>query len=122
MEYLPPIGLKLEEWSSQRVRAGEVAFKRGRTTGLTMGEFSAINPAVQLEGKVFSAWQIVGEDGHEFCRQEDSGSFVIDSEGKWCALLFAAPYPSFSGDGFVLPVDDLIDDIERLTGGKVSLP
>ena len=120
--YAPPTSLKLEEWSSERVRGGERVYKRGRTTGLTCGTFNAINPAVNLSGKVCSAWEVVGTGKREFCQKGDSGSFVIDSHGKWCALLFAAPYTSFSGDGYVLPASDLIADIEHLTGGTVSLP
>jgi hypothetical protein len=65
--YSPPVGLKLKEWSSERVRGGEQAFKRGRTTGLTRGKFNA---AVQLGKKVCSAWEIVGKVGHEFVSGE----------------------------------------------------
>jgi Peptidase family S64 len=121
MPYNPPDGLKLEGWSSKNVRKGQHAYKSGRTTGLTHGTFNAIDPAIQLDGKICSAWHIVGTVEHSFCQPGDSGSFIIDPEGNWCALLFAAPF-SFSGDGFVLPVDDLIADIEQLTGGTVSLP
>jgi hypothetical protein len=120
--YFPPATLKLEEWSSKRVRRGERVYKRGRTTGLTCGTLSAINPAVKLGGKICSAWEVVGTVGHEFCDLGDSGSFILDSEGKWCALLFAAPTKSFVGLAYVLPVDDLIADIEHITGGIVSLP
>jgi hypothetical protein len=119
---LPPDSLKLEEWSTERVRGEERVFKRGRTTGLTSGKFGGINPRVNLRGKVCSAWQVIGKTGKLFCQPGDSGSFIIDSEGKWCGLLFAAPYASITGDAFVLPVDKLIADIEDLTGGSVSLP
>ena len=122
MPYFPPLSLKLEEWSSERVRGGERVYKRGRTTGLTCGTFSAINPAVNLDGKICSAWEVEGNAGREFCEPGDSGSFIIDSEGRWCALLFAAPSRSLLGIAYVLPVDDLIADIEHITGGTVSLP
>jgi hypothetical protein len=121
-DYFPPDSLKLETWSTERVYGEERVLKRGRTTGLTSGTFNSINPAVQLSGKVCSAWQVVGKTDRFFCEPGDSGSFIIDSEGRWCGLLFAAPYPSTKGDAFVLPVDKLIEDIEGLTGGSVSLP
>jgi hypothetical protein len=60
--------------------------------------------------------------GREFCDLGDSGSFIIDSQGKWCALLIGSPSQSYVGVGYVLPVDTLIADIEHLTGGIVSLP
>ncbi|KAH0565173.1 hypothetical protein GP486_001437 [Trichoglossum hirsutum] len=113
--------MKLEEWSSENVKAGEVVFKRGRTTGLTIGQFNSINPRVHLDGKICSAWQVVGQRGKPFCRKGDSGSFVIDSVGRWCALIFASPYEDI-GDAYVLPVDILVADIESTTGGTVSLP
>ncbi|KAI9781050.1 MAG: hypothetical protein M1839_006325 [Geoglossum umbratile] len=112
---------KLEEWSSENVKADEVVFKRGRMTGLTIGKLSSINPRVQLDGKICSAWQVVGPRGKPFCKKGDSGSFVMDSVGRWCALLFASPYDD-SGDAYVLPVDILIADIESMTGGTVFLP
>ncbi|KAI9758856.1 MAG: hypothetical protein M1840_003743 [Geoglossum simile] len=114
-------GTKLEEWSTEMVKGGEVVFKRGRTTGLTIGAFSGINPAIQLNGKTFSAWQVAGQRGKEFCRKGDSGSFIVDSRGRWCALLFASPYNN-TGDAYVIPVDILIEDIQSMTGGTVSLP
>jgi hypothetical protein len=104
------------------MRAGELVIKRGRTTGLTVGTVNAIEPAVNLGGKTCSAWHIVGKVGNWFCRPGDSGSFVLDTEGRWCALLFATPFKSVSGDAYVLPVGDLIADIEYLTGGTISLP
>ena len=112
---------KLVVWSAERVRKGGKVYKRGRTTGLTCGEFSHINPRVNLDGKVVAAWQVVGFGENDFCRPGDSGSFIIDSEGQWCALLFACPY-THRGDAYVLPVDQLIEDIEYITGGTVSLP
>jgi hypothetical protein len=111
----------LEKWHSEDMKAGGVVFKRGRTTGLTIGKFSSINPRVNLDGKICSAWQVVGQRGKPFCRKGDPGSFVIDSVGRWCALLFASPYGD-TGDAYVLPVHTLIEDIESMTGGKVSLP
>ena len=120
--YIPPDSGKLEEWSVERVRKGEMVYKKGRTTGLTSGKFNHIDPKVKLGGKICSAWQVVGKADELFCRPGDSGSFILDSEGNWCGLLFAAPYRSDSGDGFVIPVDVLIADIQRLTGGTVSLP
>ncbi|KAI9778204.1 MAG: hypothetical protein M1839_008321 [Geoglossum umbratile] len=81
----------------------------------------AINPRVQLDRKICSAWQVVGQHGKPFCKKGDSGSFIIDSVGRWCAMLFASPYED-AGDAYVLPVDILIADIENMTGGTVSFP
>jgi hypothetical protein len=88
---------------------------------LTRGVFSCIDPKVNFGGKICSALQVVGTGKDPFCQHGDSGSFIIDSEGQWCALLFASPY-SRTGDAFVLPVDQLIEDIEHITGGTVTWP
>jgi hypothetical protein len=63
----------------------------------------------------------------DFYRAGDSGSFVLDHEGHLVGLLFAGNEPrKFYGDGgghgYVIPIGDIIDDIEACIGAKVSLP
>ena len=81
-------------------------------TGLTVGKFSHINPVVKLNGKICSAWQVVSLSKKDFCESGDSGSFIIDFNGRWRGLLFASPYTE-RGDAFVVPIDTLIEDIDR---------
>jgi hypothetical protein len=57
-----------------------------------------------------------------FCKPGNSGAFVLDEEGRCCGLLSACPLISYAGDGFALSIRELIEDIESLTGGRVSLP
>ncbi|OJD12425.1 hypothetical protein AJ78_06976 [Emergomyces pasteurianus Ep9510] len=101
---------------------GAVVFKHGRTTGLTQGTFNYVDSAVNFNGRKVSAWHVIGTHNVPFCDSGDSGSWLIDENGKWVGLLFACPFPSFTGDGYVIPVLELIEDIEALVGGKVELP
>ncbi|GAD94396.1 predicted protein [Paecilomyces variotii No. 5] len=101
---------------------GTEVFKRGRTTGLTQGTLSHIDCAVNINGRVMSAWQVIGSFNNPFSDKGDSGSWVINAEGKWVGLLFACPFPSCTGDGYVMPVSELVKDIETLVGGEVVSP
>ena len=69
----------------------------------------------------------LGGDAHHFSSRGDSGSFVFDADGKLAGLLFAGSEPDFGqgadlSHGYVIPIGAVIDDIEAMTGGKVSLP
>ncbi|OAX81774.1 hypothetical protein ACJ72_03886 [Emergomyces africanus] len=101
---------------------GATVFKRGRTTGLTRGTLNYVDSAVNFNGRKVSAWHAIGTHNVPFCDSGDSGSWLIDENGKWVGLLFACPFSSFTGDGYVIPVLELIKDIEALVGGRVELP
>jgi hypothetical protein len=81
-----------------------------------------ILPAVNVEGKIMDSWHIFDVSWRRFCEPGDSAVFVVDEEGRWCGLLFACPLVSYAGDGFALPAKELIEDIEPLMSGRVSIP
>ncbi|OJD11450.1 hypothetical protein ACJ73_09535 [Blastomyces percursus] len=111
---------KVEEYGP--CEKGVEVFKRGRTTGLTHGTLSHVDCAVNFNGRAMFAWQVIGAFNKPFCDEGDSGSWVIDREGKWIGLLFACPFPSYTGDGYVIPILELMKDIETLVDGIVVLP
>ena len=65
---------------------------------------------------------MIGSARQSFCEPGDSGAFIIDVKGKWCGVLFAYPSVSISGDGYAMSAEELVEDVEKLTGGQVSLP
>lgn len=78
-------------------------------------------------GKVWSAYDIVSANSKDFSMGGDSGSFVLDSDGQLAGLLFAGSEPLVGHEadlrhGYVIPIGSVIDNIEAMTGGKVSLP
>ncbi|EEH09296.1 predicted protein [Histoplasma capsulatum G186AR] len=101
---------------------GAIVFKSGRTTGLTSGTLSHVDTTVNFNGRTVSAWHVIGINNVPFCDSGDSGSWLIDENGKWVGLLFACPFPSYTGDGYAIPALELIKDIEALVGGRVEIP
>ncbi|EER43930.1 conserved hypothetical protein [Histoplasma capsulatum H143] len=100
---------------------GAIVFERGRTTGLTPGTLSHVDTTVNFNGRTVSAWLVIGTNNLPFCDSCDSRSWLIDRNGKWVGLLFACPFPSYTGDGYAIPALELIKDIEALVGGRCSL-
>lgn len=104
-------------------------FKNGRTTGLTWGHVNGIRTDVLLEGKIYTAIDIVPPPGylHDFFQRGDSGSTIYDAKGSLCGLLLGGTDPIFShgagkAHGLVIPIDVIFHDIETFTGFKVELP
>lgn len=103
------------------IEKGALCLKKGRTTGLTQGTANILDPYVNIEGRTVTAWHVIGKYNSLFCEDGDSGGWVIDDFGRLVGLLFSCPVASYSGDGFVIPIREVVADIEDLTGGKVSL-
>lgn len=107
----------------------QAVFKKGRTTGYTWGLASAIRTAVKLEEEIYTVVDICSPESypHDFCKHGDSGAIVLDKRGQLCGLLIGGTERDFGQGsdlehGFVIPIDIIFDDIEKLTGLKVSLP
>lgn len=84
-----------------------------------MGSLSA---NVNVSGKIFTCWHVVGNGRHSsFAEKGDSGAWAIDGNGVWVGLLFAAPELSINGDAYVFSADVIVRNIEKVTGGTVSL-
>lgn len=95
----------------------------GRTSGLTSGTVHCLKSSLQMRPNVFtSAFSVTGLGFSKRSTKGDSGSWVIDQNGRWVGLFLVAPGISLSGDVFTLPARDVIHDIELVTGGKVTLP
>lgn len=102
---------------------GSLVFKIGRTNGLSSGTVHSLKSSLQIRPNVVtSAFLVTGLGLSERSAKGDSGSWIVDKNGRWVGLFFAAPGISLSGDAFALPAGDMIKDIELVTGGKVTLP
>lgn len=110
--------------------------KRGGTTGWTEGKVNSIPAELNITqrsmyekeishcfGQSVSAWvghSFFSEDP-KFCKAGDAGGFVLDSRnGDVVGVLFASDQET--GDGYFVPFDVVVRDIEMVTGGKVVNP
>ena len=116
---------------------GERAFKIGRTTGLTFGEFSAIEsdvvvslplndsrlPSVQRTSREWVMTAGKNPVRHEranFCEPGDSGSFVVDRYGGLVGMVWGSN--DRGGHAYFTHIGMIVDDIENVTGMKVKMP
>ncbi|KAK2806025.1 hypothetical protein FQN51_007978 [Onygenales sp. PD_10] len=126
LPYLFPDSNQVEAFSHY---AGDMllVFKKGRSTGLTMGTMTALRPRVNINGRVARAWHVVGRSGgrgrgRAFADKGDEGAWVIDQEGRCVGFLFSScAEMSCGGDAYVMPADGVVGDIEQVTGWSVSL-
>jgi hypothetical protein len=78
---------------------------------------------LNIDGRHMPAWKVIGREGAKFCDFGDSGSWVIDRNGRWVGLLFVCcqPNESSTGDGYVISATEVIKDIKTVARGVVSL-
>lgn len=98
--------------------------KRGRSSGVTSGLVNAINREVQWEDHENMRSEEVEVMGLRmaFAEGGDSGSIVTDQHKDLMRLLLAKDScASDWGMGFVTPIADIQRDVQRLTGGFLSL-
>lgn len=95
----------------------------GMKTGGTAGVFSAIKPRVALpgQGQVTTEFVVTALDGRTFAEPGDSGGLVLSEEKAVVGLLLAGPTGGSQGMGYVTPIEDVFQDIERRTGCKIEL-
>ena len=126
-------GEGIDHWEEGGLQAGAEVTKKGRTTGWTDGRVNAIQTNINIlrktnggesnpYGKQITVWVVrAPSEAGKFCSHGDSGSLVLDSStGSIVGLLFGSEIAS--GDGYVLPFDLIVEDIESVTGGKVVIP
>ena len=68
-----------------------------------------------------------GKGAKSFSELGDSGSAILDEEGNWAGLMYGATTPTLGqgagkGHGLVIPMNNIIADITKVTGYKVSVP
>lgn len=92
---------------------GSLVFKTGRTSGLTSGTGHSLKSTLQIHPNVvMHAFLVTGLGFSDRSTKGDSDSWIIDQNGHWVGLFFAAPGISLSGDAFTLPAGDVVRDIE----------
>ena len=109
-------------------------FKIGRTTGLTIGKFSAIESETNLDVPLnyedrgeqkrklkSQAHVLVASQGVDrpFTQGGDSGAWVCDTFGSLVGLAWGN---SASDATYCTPIGRILADIEARTGMKVELP
>ena len=102
---------------SESAREGEEVRKVGRTTGLTAGKIVDVNATVRVNYGKFSALftdQIIiqGKSG-SFSSGGDSGSAILNSDGKVVGLLFAGSSE--------VTVANKIESILSVFSGRIAL-
>ncbi|PGH09628.1 hypothetical protein AJ80_07657 [Polytolypa hystricis UAMH7299] len=109
-------------------------FLVGRTTAWTHGTVNAIKANIDITrisgngeesnafGKVIDTWVACNRpESEKFCAARDSGSLVFDSEtADIVGLMFGSEI--YTGEGYFMPFDVCLEDIEAVTGGKVIYP
>ena len=66
-----------------------------------------------------SAWAVTTSKSACFAEGGDSGSLILRFDGVIIGLLFAADW---DGTGYFTPFQDIISDIEAVTGAEVTQP
>lgn len=137
-------GIEIDEWSgspSARVQPGQRVSKRGRVTGWTDGYVSSIPAELNLitktkdgrpvnpygNGRVVTTWMAhrPEEAERQFCAAGDEGAFIVNTDWDWrmgsiTGLLVGTDGATKSG--YFVPFHLVVQDIERVTGGKVVNP
>ncbi|KAE8828209.1 hypothetical protein PTNB85_07395 [Pyrenophora teres f. teres] len=138
--FLP--GIPANNWTS--LNAGACNLRRedvkvakyGRTSGWSFGQINHAITAINLSkefkhlaeqygytnGRYGHVWSVMKRHHmHDpFLTRGDSGSICVhDPSGAWLGLLFAE---TSTGSGLMLPIDVVFQDIERVTGEKVTEP
>lgn len=103
-----------------------------RRSGVSWGIVNAIPADFVSEhqpGVIYSAIDICPppEKIHDFCEGGDAGAAVLSQWGDWAGLLVGGSHPVCGqgggmSHGFVVPMEDVVADIEEMTGCRVSLP
>jgi hypothetical protein len=114
---------------------GDVVYKVGATTRLTIGKFSHVKSDVKIshdkhmpgprmsEEFAFISSAMSKEGDARFASHGDSGSVVWDKEGQAVGLLFRGQTPQQVNKGvlaYVTPLEDVIADIKDRSGGKIK--
>jgi hypothetical protein len=100
----------------------DLVVKSGSASGVSYGRFSHIKHDCNLPGNKSTTSErvIVGWKRMPFASKGDSGAFVLNSHGKLAGLLIAGQEDL--GTAYVTPIQEVMQDIEEVTGCRVTLP
>ncbi|KAK2623620.1 hypothetical protein QTJ16_006801 [Diplocarpon rosae] len=105
-----------------RMKPGDWLVRRGRTS-IEHGEVNRIHRQVLWDDHPPSKEMEVLGFRDDFARPGDSGSWVVNAKLELVGMLIGMDSEGSSGNvGFVTPIHDIMDDIEKRTGCVVSLP
>jgi hypothetical protein len=97
---------------------GEWVVKIGRTTGVTFGYVNGMKTLVHWENERETS-EIVVVGRTEFADRGDSGSMVVSLKKEWVGMLIGKM--SAESWGIMTSVSELREDINKGTGGSISL-
>ncbi|PGH16505.1 hypothetical protein AJ80_05190 [Polytolypa hystricis UAMH7299] len=127
---------ELDRWSSKQLMADNRVLKQGRTTGYTEGRINGIETTVKIaiseeqrnsdsSPRQGSAWAIIDEPGEgtsmigrSFSAPGDSGSLILDVNGRVIGLLFATQ----NCITYFIPFASVMEDVQFVTGRRVLTP
>jgi len=102
---------------------GEWVAKIGRTTEVTVGTVNSIDAQFNLEdgtGESRPELEILSfPGGLDFVLPGDSGSMVINIKKECVGMIFGMK--EGGENGYATPLKDIIDDVFKTTGGKLTL-
>lgn len=89
---------------------------------MTYGRVSHIKHDCKLDGNdsVTSEYVVVGQKLMSFAQRGDSGAFVLNGRGRLVGLLIAGQEEL--NTAYVTPIEEVMRDIQDVTGQKVTLP
>ncbi|KFX89542.1 hypothetical protein O988_08600 [Pseudogymnoascus sp. VKM F-3808] len=95
--------------------------KDGRTSDCTSAESGFIKRAIAWDdGSISHEYEHTSIDSDtRFAQDGDAGSLVFNHEKEWVGMLFAVD--RCTNCAFVMPVFELVRDIEEMTGGTITL-
>ncbi|OBT86573.1 hypothetical protein VE02_05098 [Pseudogymnoascus sp. 03VT05] len=93
----------------------------GRSSGAVGGQVVKLsNPVRWADGTTTPEIEVASlASGINFTTGGDSGSLVFDFHHRWVGMVITAE--TFQGLGYITAADAIIEDIERRTGGKLTL-
>lgn len=100
----------------------DILCQSGRTSGATWGYVNPLRRNINWEGNHLSAeWEVIPSAQH-FAALGDSGALVTNVKGELVGLLTAMDVGTMGfGSGFFTPIEDVMRDVEKLTGGRLCL-
>jgi len=130
--YMLPHG----EQSVHELERGDRVFKTGAATTCSVGRFNEFESVVVIkeerymsdrtdEGRNSREYSFIGVDGvrgvEKLGKRGDAESVVWDKEGRMLGFLFASQVPHGCDGGYslVIPIEDVLDDIVRASGGDI---
>lgn len=118
-----------------------LGYKRGATTGFTVGKLSVLKTDCTIieekhlglgtresparPSRYSTEYIFCGAEAapiRSFAEQGDSGAAVYDQEGRILGIVFRGQMPQQSRQGYamVTPIEDVFEDIKKLSEGKVE--